>query len=212
MPYWTHANGKAYQRREIACPGEVMMKSKTKLVLVVAFCVLGAFLIVFFSAKGRRFSSSDFVSNQANIAAKLYTKIVDADLEDNYPLTPESVIDMNNDIVYMSYGQMILNEDLLKDILLVQRNLFSRELLEGEENSFERQFQRLKDSLDELAAQNVTCIGMERVESIYSDDNRSVTISVRQFLNANEIAQWYYLLIRDSDGRWKIQGWTGGRT
>ena len=169
-------------------------------VIIAAVCTGGYF--TYLKVAGTR---NDFVANKTNLAMRLYKNITEADLEGAYPETPEAVADLNGNIVLLTYGAMIVNEEILEEILSIQRNLFAPELLEST-SSAEAQLANVKSDISELTERGFVCVEMNRFESIYSEDRQSVTIHFTQILSPNSYINWYYKLVK-ADGRWKILGW-----
>ena len=147
-----------------------------------------------------------FNSNKKTAAGKLYEKIKSIDLEANYPETPEAVMELYNDITLMLYGDMIVAEELFPELINIQRELLSGEILGM--NTFDEQYQNLKDSLVKLAENKMYAFRYE-TDNAFFDENLGpevCVISQKQFLYNMDTVYWNYNL-QLIDSRWKITGW-----
>lgn len=143
-----------------------------------------------------------FVSTRENQARKLYDTIINIDFDNNYPNSPEEITDIYNDTSLMLYGDMIIDEDIRKNVLVVQRRLLSDAMLEA--NPLDIQYENLIKATNELYDKDVRAMTFDRGKPFYVASNEDLcTIPVRQeFTNSDDINWTYYL--KRIDGLWKL--------
>lgn len=147
----------------------------------------------------------DFVSSKKTAAQKLYDNLNNIDFVNDYPSTPEEVMDVYCDTVFMLYGNMIENDDIFTEILGIQRQLYSDELLE--KNPFETQYNSFIESKDKIYSHNATTAQMDHDNTFYSKkDENSCIIQVKQHVNKIGVVHWNYYLNK-IDNKWKINTW-----
>ena len=90
-----------------------------KILIIVG--IIGLFFIS--SKKGADVLYGDFNANKKAEAQKLYDDVMSLQDNENYPKTPEEVIQFYNKGYKLIYGDMVNNDDIILDILHQQRKL-----------------------------------------------------------------------------------------
>ena len=130
-----------------------------------------------------------------------------ADLEKDYPKTPDEVIQFYGKCYKLIYGDMIRNDDIFANVLHIQRRLYSKEL--AEKNLFEVQLEQIKSDVEALKDSNVVVIDFEAKPPIYSKDFKTCEVRTIISTNANDEngtlkAYWVYNIVKDEKDLWKI--------
>lgn len=178
---------------------------KRNTVIGVVCIVIGvvAFSAIFAFASYRyKNTPQNFYDNRRGSAEKLYDEVTAHDLDGGYPGTAEEVVNLNNKIVQLYYGKMVKNEEILTELVDIQRKLFADELLD--KNPRENQVETLLEAIDELYSQNVYVYKIEQGITYYSSNVNMCIVPVTQTLINYENVYWNYFLRQDADGRWKI--------
>lgn len=157
--------------------------------------------------KSRKYLYGDFNSDKKVEAEKYYKDIMALQTEEDYPKTPEEVIQLYNYGYKLIYGNMINNEELINNVVHQQRKLFTEELLQSA-GSLEEQLERLKGFLDSLDEKGFYIIAIEQKPAIY-DRSGGNTCYIRVSMTGNDFSEIYmnYYLLKDENGLWKIQAW-----
>jgi len=168
--------------------------------IIIAGVLIIAALIYFLSInQGPQY----FVYYKKNQATKLYDEIMAYDYSNLN--TPESILDVNNKISLLLYGDMLTNDELLPGILQKQRLLYDDALLEI--NSFEDQLSALTKGLKEYKANKTVCydVSVTRPPTLSQDyDNIYIATIEWQTNNMGKI-NWEYALIKKEDGQFRIR-------
>ena len=98
----------------------------------------------------------DFENTKKSAAEVLYSDVSGADLEKDYPKTPDEVIQFYGKCYKLIYGDMIRNDDIFANVLHIQRRLYSKEL--AEKNLFEVQLEQIKSVVEALKVSIVVVI------------------------------------------------------
>lgn len=177
----------------------------------IAIIVLGiAILAYIINYSYLRYSSlpNNFSANRKNIGEKLYTSVTEraAELEYAYPEEPLDVMTLYRDTRLLIYGDIIINDDLITDVIRIQRQLWSDELLN--KTTEQEQFDNLKKSLDALGENRIRLTKAEVTSTGYDPFDQNIcTANVSEYgINLDRL-DWKYYLIKDSAGRWKINTW-----
>jgi hypothetical protein len=181
-------------------PGDDMKKINPLAIAIFIF-IIAAMTIAIFSIK--RKDDGSFQKEKAALAAKLYGEIKETDFENAYPQTPEDLIEINNKILFLIYGDMLADEKLVEEIVSAQRKMFSKELLEL--NSYESQLSKLILNLERLDELDTRVISVEVGAVKYFGDS-AASASVTEYLSPNGQATFEFNLIKEN-GLWKINSW-----
>ena len=149
----------------------------------------------------------DFENTKKSAAEVLYSDVSGADLEKDYPKTPDEVIQFYGKCYKLIYGDMIRNDDIFANVLHIQRRLYSKEL--AEKNLFEVQLEQIKSDVEALKDSNVVVIDFEAKPPIYSKDFKTCEVRTIISTNANDEngtlkAYWVYNIVKDEKDLWKI--------
>ncbi len=181
------------------------MKTKRKVmpgivILTLGICIISGIIIF---SKARTDSWVDvFVQSRTNIAVRLYEAVKYLDFENDYPKSPEDVTDVYNDTVLLLYGDMILDEDVRKEVITVQRELLSTDILEN--NSFDSQYENLLSSTKQLYDKGIRASEFSKgVAFISSTEPDTCIIPVKQMFTNQTSVYWNYYL-KKQDSKWKI--------
>lgn len=149
---------------------------------------------------------NNFSASRKNMGEKLYDTVVSRDLTNQYPTEPFAVMDLYKDTVLLLYGDIIINDDLLKEVIGIQRQFWSDELLST--TTEQQQFDNLKESLNTLYEKKVRVTKIDVTSTNYDPFNQDIcTVNLSEYaINLNRL-EWIYYLIKDDDGNWKINTW-----
>ncbi len=146
--------------------------------------------------------------NQAksSTALKLYDKIVNTDLQAEYPTTPEDVMAFYCDTISLLYGNLIYDQAMIKDVIVQQRMLLSDTLLDM--NTEDSQIEFLNKAIEIIYGKNVYSISLEQKPPLYDDlDPKKCAIRVIHFFSNSPNEYMLYYLEKTVNGRWKIINW-----
>ncbi len=130
--------------------------------------------------------------------------LLEYDYANQYPATPDKVIELNNQIVgYMYSGKASMEE--VATLIEGQRNLFSDELLSL--NPVDEQVAIAQLQVEEFSRMGLKVIDF-KTDGVDHDDERNdlCTVNVTQFVSNNQRNVLTYTLKR-IDSRWKIHSW-----
>ncbi len=183
------------------------MRSKTSFsIFAIIICIL--ILVIYkYNYYNTNDNNSFFKENKQKTAQKLYNNISSLDFKKEYPISPENVMKVQCDILMLLYGNMIQDDTLYSEILKIQRNLFSNELLEN--NSFESQYSKFKEEIKNLDNNKIFCISIDYKPAVYNQyNNKYATVEVDQVYSIlGKIKTSYNLEKKDIDNKWKIASW-----
>lgn len=142
-----------------------------------------------------------------------FEKIMGKDLETAYPATPKEVVKLYNRIVKCLYNTS-LSDKKVAELTEKVRELFDQELLD--ENPLNQHIERLEEDIKTYKNEKRSII------SYIAGDNDSVEYSTVDKVKYATILSDYtvksgavyeksvekFLLREDTEGRWKIVGWT----
>ena len=168
------------------------------IVIIIGVCVIAG--IVFYGLNQSR--DENFASQHLTRARRLYERITSVDLVNDYPQTVEAVVDLFNDIALMLESDMVINPDIKRELLIIQRQLYTSELLDA--NPFEAQFQNLLSNTQTLMEEGFVTAGFRRGESRLDEfhQNRMIVRVWQRIRDVGDV-QWDYHM-RRQDGRWKF--------
>lgn len=186
------------------------MKSKKKGVVytILMIIIVGILLFAFYKMANRNFTDSTDATK-----TNLVTDIITMDIEKKYPPTPREVVDLYSQILTCFYNKKCSNEEI--DTLGKQaRVLMDTKLLE---NNPEGQYlQDLKAEVEEYKKNKCTIVNYtisenDEVKYVTKEKEEFALVTAQYFMKSNEEYQRTtedYVLRKDSNGLWKIYGYT----
>lgn len=146
-----------------------------------------------------------FKKDDSIMSRKTYEQILEIS-DENYPKTPDEVMQIYADTYKLLYGNKIEDNIVIKPILKKQRVLFSKNLLD--KNPFDKQLENIIKNMDNLKMQEVYMIGIHLKPVIYDSENANKAY-IRVFNQDNYFKNYYYIyyLERDENSKWKITAW-----
>jgi hypothetical protein len=185
------------------------MKTKNNYFTGFLIGFLGAIIIagLFFYASTLAVNRPTGFNPEQKVAAlQIYDRLNAIDFANDYPDSPEAVMDAYADTVVLLYGEMIEDDALYADVIALQRQLFSEDLLA--ENTAEAQLDAFIKAKEKLVQAGAYTVSVEHDNTDYYQDGERYmsVIEVTQYVKKMGMANWRYYL-EDVDGRWKITSW-----
>lgn len=183
------------------------MKHRKSLIAGIIILVVGVALIggtIVYGIDRSKNSDQKFYQNSRSTGQRLYDKAL-AYMENGYPETAEDVIDLNNIIMQLYYGKIVSSDELIRELVTMQRQLFSDYLLEN--NDFEDQYANVLESADILYEKKVYIYNIEAGSVFYSSGGDMCSVPITEFMNNYEKMYWNYYLKLDDEGHWKIHNY-----
>lgn len=193
-----------------------MKKAKITIVNIFTFISVAAVIVVLFfinrSQKADKLKETS-MENQTEVQ-----KILDMDLEKDYPETPREVAKLHGDMTRLLYSG--IEDDMIKELAVKIRELCDEEFLE--KNPME---QYLKDLYSDISLWlkvnrkiESDFVVKEDMEEIVEKDGREyatayISFTIAEKSKTSELRK--YLLRKDENNKWKILGWvqvTGDET
>jgi len=145
-----------------------------------------------------------FDPHRRSVATRLYDSVMNTDLLNDYPRTPQEVMRYKMDITRLIYSGMIIDESLYPILVSQMRHLFGAELIML--NPFEEQLAVVTDAVNIFAAQGIFQTGWEQMEPLFNAADPTVSyIRATQSFNTGETFFWMYHLERTIPGnQWRI--------
>ena len=139
-------------------------------------------------------------------------KLMELDLDENYPGTAREVLKLNNRIVKCYYNEDLTDEQL-KALAMQNQKLFDDELLKR--NPYDAYVERLKKEIEGHKKSKVTIIniGVQELADAEKEERggyKFCNLLVSYFLkegNGHKKTNNKYYLREDEQGRWKILFW-----
>lgn len=139
-------------------------------------------------------------------------KILNKDLEKNYPQTAREVVQFFVRIQKCYYNEKYTEEELVK-IAYKATELFDTELLT--ENPFDMYYEQLKDEINAFADEGKTISQVlldQHSDVVYStvDEQKYAELNCTYYLKSDKQTakvKETYILRKDENERWKILGW-----
>lgn len=181
--------------------------SKTIGILTITAVLIVLFLIFayyFFTVKT---TAVYFNPSKKTYAEKLYKEVVERDLVNDYPKSPEEVMEYNISIIRLMYGDMIADESIYEEVISRQRMLFSEELIKN--NPVETQTEVIKTAVATLKEQNISAYNFTLLPTAFNpEDKTKCYIRVQQEMNNGQKFYWEYSLAKNPvSGNWQIVRW-----
>ena len=172
------------------------------LVILLGFGIIGGF--IFYAFQRNADVVQNFVRQHRSSGQLLYDEVFSFDLAEDYPQTPEEIMQLYSAITLLLYGGMIINDDLYVDILQQLRGILSNDLIEH--IPLEIQLAHLQESLSVLGEVGALPRRPQVLHIRRETEDRALA-HVRQFIMYYEHVYWIYLLERDENEHWKIMSW-----
>jgi len=119
------------------------------------------------------------------VATRLFESVMDTDLINDYPRTPQEVMRYYLDISRLMYSGMIIDEGLYPKLVAQMRHLLGPELLSL--NSFEDQLDALLSSVAIFEEQGIFQTGWDQLPPIFDSTDPTIChIRVTQSFNTGE--------------------------
>ncbi|WP_310601976.1 DUF6715 family protein [Anaerosporobacter sp.] len=177
-------------------------RNKVLIIIIGTIVLVGLYLF---------FSNQNNKKREQAVIAEQVQKILDSDIEMDYPSSPREVIIQFNKILACYYKEK-LDDDTLKKLMAQERVLFDQQLLD--QNSIENQLKDLKaEILDfQKAKRSIvtsTVAKSSSVEYETKDGKEYASIIASYTLKDSEVVKTYekYILRKDDQGKWRILGW-----
>ena len=185
-----------------------MKNRKTKLIIGVLLAILGISISVSFIVISlvQNNKYADFFNPKTKKEAIiLYDKLISIS-EEEYPKTPEEVISLYLDGYKLLYGDMILNQSVVSNVLVFQRKLLSEKILNN--NTLEAQLEKIKKDLDFLTKNKFKITSIKIGEFILDkkDFNKGSFLVTKRGNDLEEYKYMYYLE-KNNANQWKIYSW-----
>jgi len=177
------------------------------LVLLIGISILIAISVTAYNNWIASPQAGRFVKEKNSEALKIYNEVMAFNEIEDYPKTPDEVIELYNKSYRLLYGNMIKDETVIDEVLHQQRKLYTEELLEL--NTYEQQLEELKSSIESLKEQKLDIIDIKQKPALYDaqKNNKSCTIRITQTGSNFSKFYWNYFLEKDENDKWKILGW-----
>lgn len=173
------------------------------LVILISACIIAsAFFLDYLKSSPE---DKYFDSRTLSTSKMLYSSIMSLN-DENYPVAPEDVVTIYSNGFHLLYGNMIVDDIVIPDILRQQRKLLSQEVLDT--NSLEAQEAKLQESLAMFKESSFSITSITILPMIYDKDNPN-----RGYVRVSQLGSdftkynWNYYVERDDKGFWKIIGW-----
>ena len=138
---------------------------------------------------------------------ELLDEVLDIDLEENYPDTPEGVMQLFNDTFRILYGWDRNDVYTISRVLEIQRELYVQALQDL--NPFPQQLSRLLFALDEQYNMGLEIIGIYQGAPVFNrfSPDRCVITVIRYANNGQSFHYDVHLFQHPESGRWEIGIW-----
>ena len=175
----------------------------TIVMIILAFVVIGGFFLVRHS--GER--NQETRKNKTEVE-----KLMELDLDENYPGTAREVLKINNRLMKCYYNEDLTDEQI-KALAMQNQKLFDEELLKR--NPYDAYVERLKKEIECYKKSKVTIIniGLQDLADAETEERggyKFCNLLVSYFLkegNGHKKTNHKYYLREDEKGRWKILFW-----
>ena len=183
-------------------------KAQNPIVVVVVMAILAAAII-----GGFLFVRNIGTENQETRKSKSEVeKLMELDLDENYPGTAREVLKINNRLMKCYYNEELTDEQL-KALAMQNQKLFDKELLKR--NPYDAYVERLKKEIEGYKKSKVTIIniGLQELADAETEERggyKFCNLLVSYFLkegNGHKKTNHKYYLREDENGKWKILFW-----
>ena len=184
-------------------------KSSRVIDILIALSVIVIVVLAFtyFRLYSESFLTHGFNPDRVTEASQLYNEIISFNFITDYPETPEEVMALYLKTVRLLYGDMLRNEEYIRNVVEVQRRFLCDDILRR--NRLDDQLRVLQMKLEDLAEMGVVTIALEQRTPVFPTPERNVcTIRVTQFNAGARNTHLIYTLSSDNPaGRWRIIYW-----
>ena len=180
-------------------------KSAGLIIILISVCIFGGLLYLVISYDQAR--PHYFHHHRRGIATSLYNQIMELDLVNDYPATPERVMDINNKIFLLLHGNMLMDDRLIESLLVQQRHLYTDEILENLD--FDTQYEHWIEMFNSFREYGTTVFEISMDSPVrHPLNNNMLTVEVTKFTNNLGNLRWIYALERaDEYSPYKIANW-----
>ena len=188
----------------------IFLRSKNAKILSMIAAMVVVLIIVYsyvVSSKDEKNKTQD-VDIEPSTKAQ---KVLEKDLEKNYPASVREVVKQYCEIVECLYSEE-LSEDDFAELADMERELMDEELLEN--NTYGEFFERLQNEVNKYKKNKMKISGWEvednkKVTIWYNDDRKCASIRAVFTVSGEkvQIVREEFILRLDEDGKWKILGW-----
>lgn len=183
-------------------------KVQNPIVVTIVMIVLTVFIIGgFFLARSIGIKNQETRSSKTEVE-----KLMELDLDENYPGTAREVLKINNRLMKCYYNEDLTDEQL-KSLAMQNQKLFDEELLKR--NPYDVYVERLKKEIEGHKKAKVTIIniGLQELAEAETEERggyKFCNLLVSYFLkegNGHKKTNHKYYLREDENGKWKILFW-----
>jgi len=192
----------------------IAKKKKSKftgaLVLIIFLLCLGIGLsLVFIFATQPASRPDEVIAEFASINLdNLLDELLELDLDENYPESPEDIIRLFNRTFWFLYNWDRDDIYTLSLVLDVQRGLYSQALLDL--NPFTQQLANLVFSLEQLYDLNLELVGISQTPPVpdrFNPHDRLAISTVRYSSNGQNFRYDFHMFKHPQTQRWEIGLW-----
>ena len=183
-------------------------KAQNPIVVIIVMIALAIFVIGgFFLARSIGTKNKEARNSKTEVE-----KLMELDLDDNYPGTAREVLKINNRIMKCYYNEKLTDEQI-KVLAKQNQKLFDEELLKR--NPYDVYVERLKKEIEGYKKSKVTIIniGLQELAEAEKEERggyKFCNLLVSYFLkegNGHKKTNHKYYLREDENGKWKILFW-----
>lgn len=180
------------------------MKKKNILgaVIIISIGIIIIAITMVYSSYSTKKDPNLFNPKKANAAEKLYNSLSDIDFENGYPSTPEKVVRVYCDAHVLLYNDMIVDEEIKREVFSMQRKLYGKRLAEA--MTAEEEYEEYEANIENLLKEKALTVQMEVDAGVYSEENQDICyVPVAQYVAGLGRLDYVYYLEKQ-DGLWKI--------
>ena len=120
--------------------------------------------------------------------------------------SPNEVVERNNIILLYLYGGELADDEEIRELIRIQRNLLDPDLLEI--NPYEEQIEKVRLKVEEYKESGYKIIEIRQDVVKYEASNPKIAIiKVIQYTNSNTDNYLEYYLRQQENGTWRILAW-----
>ncbi len=141
---------------------------------------------------------------EGGLVSQSVSDVINFDITNNYPKTPEEIISFNNKVITALYDGTITSEDIPK-VIEKHRTIYSKELLEL--NPLDVHVENVINQIVKYQDVGLYVTSFEVEKPIYDQENPlQCYIAVIQKTNLDTNTQVDYYLVQEN-GFWKLLAW-----
>lgn len=181
-----------------------MRRSKQRTVVtILSMSLIAVLVIAFYYHITKRTKPSEETLSDVEV-------LLNKDLELYYPATPKEVVKLYSKMLQTIYTD--LEDEQVRALAIKMRELYDAELLEKNPEE-----EHLNDFITEIvewqnAERSITNFSFNEKENTTEEIDGREYAAIHVIYTFKEKAkylqEWRFLLRKDSDGRWKILGWS----